>query len=218
MRKHNEGSLQNQLKYSHYTYMHSRICLCSLFLLPEVLAAPCPSMWPKSPRLWPTWPGHLAAAHAPTSPPWRPHVGMPSATLWTPTAWWDASPAAPTTASTWKPSAAQDTSQSADIMDSHPVRKKTSIYTCKKYMHAYLRVWSKRWMIRLNIWCEKTFCNLKRGGGFVIFEPITANHSYFTTIYHPRNIQLKWLVYVKSTLSKTHSCRSLLSNKPQALS
>lgn len=38
MRKRNEGSLQNQLKYSHYTYMHSRICLCSLFFTPR---GPC---------------------------------------------------------------------------------------------------------------------------------------------------------------------------------
>lgn len=96
-----------------------------LFILPKVLAAPHPSMWPRSPRLWLTWPGLLALGPAPTLPPWHLHVGTQSATPWTPTAWWGASPVAPTTVSTWKPSAAPDTRRSADIADSHPVRRNT---------------------------------------------------------------------------------------------
>lgn len=91
----------------------------------KVLVAPHLLMWPRSHRLWPTWPGQPVAELVPISPHWRHHVDMPSATLWTPTAWWDASPVALTTASTWKPSAAPDTSQSANIMDSHQVRTNT---------------------------------------------------------------------------------------------
>lgn len=135
-------------------YIHALTCVS----VPEVPAAPSLWMWPRSPRLWAMWRGHPPKELGRTSPPLCPHAERLSATLWTLTAWWDASPVAPTTASTWRPSAARGTCQSAHIKDSQPVRTNTCIYTHKNiYMDTCLRVWSDwsgwSWK-RLNIWAH----------------------------------------------------------------
>ncbi len=169
---------------THLSYIHPFQCWSLFFIsLPEVLAAPCLWTWPRLLRLWPTWPGHLAGELAPTSPPWRPHADMLSATLWTPTAWWDASPVAPTTASTWKPSAAQDTSQSAHIVDSHPVRTNTYMHTHKNiHTDAYLRVWGEGWMISLDNWKTLKYVSVTSKDYTSSFEYLSPSLQFTQTL------------------------------------
>lgn len=163
--------------------------------LAKVHAVPRMWMWPRSPKLWPTWPGHLVVAHAPTSLPWRPPAGMQNATLWTPTAWWDASPVAPTTASTWKLSAARDTSQSANTVDSLPVSTHIqNIYICpvqggKKHAHSLYPLTnqnevSQQWWNEIEKWkmmkymfiCTKFRVWGKESRGAWLHFNMTASH------------------------------------------
>lgn len=171
--------------------------------LPKVLAVPHLWMWPRPPRLWPMWPGHLAVEHALTSPPYCPHVDMPNATLWTPTAWWDASPVAPTIVSTWKPSVARDTSQSANIVDSHPVSKNIYVYI---------------WNVLYTQWKHKVnhpVNNLIKQVSWSVIEKFFYPRQPCTCVFMGTFLLLLLLLVLKIL---SLSCRSLLSNRHQALS